>query len=142
MGQAPLTVAGSGRNMSDCGMEGFLAEDDHAVSAPRYGTCDLEHEYPIREDYAAVDGLKTDEEWECFLGNRTQAKKGRELRWNKMTPDQQQLFTEAMHKEWSGWLANNVCDVIPPSRARRVPGHLRIPTRFIFTDKNEMLRSS
>jgi hypothetical protein len=74
----------------------------------------------------------------CFLARKD--KKTKELRMKDLSPEHQDLFREAMNKEWSGWIDLGVAEIIPPSEAWKIPRHKRIPLRYVLTDKNEAIR--
>ena len=57
-----------------------------------------------------------------------------------MTGELRTQFMESMRKEWQGWLDLKVCSVVEPEQARFVPKSKIVPSRFVHTDKNEMLR--
>ena len=46
-------------------------------------------------------------------------------------------------KEWTGWTHYESVEVIPPGKLRKLPKYVQaIPTRFVLTDKNEVLRTN
>lgn len=78
---------------------------------------------------------------QCYAVAKKDKGASRELDFKKMPPEIQQQFLESMDAEWQGWLALGAAEVIPPHLAAKVPRHKRIPSRYIHTDKNEMIRT-
>ena len=46
-----------------------------------------------------------------------------------------------MEKEWIGWLDTEAVGIIPPHKARQIPRHLIVRTRFVLADQNSALRT-
>ena len=69
------------------------------------------------------------------------SKKGRELRRADMSAADWAKFEAAIQKEWSAWLRHQAVTVVTPEQAAKVDRNLIIGSRFVFTDKNEILRA-
>lgn len=104
------------------------------------GACRLNQETSRRRGVRKKGGHYRSGSNHCFLGGSKQ-KKGAELCFAKMDVETRRAYREAMEAEWQGWLSLDAVEVIPAYQARQIPPRLRIPTRYVLTDKNEQLRT-
>jgi hypothetical protein len=99
---------------------------------------------------AATAPLEPAPNFDAFVANRTKAFKnkksreslGKELRFDKATPRQQQLLLKAREAEWQNWTSYKSVDIISQEEASRLiaTGVKPVPTRWVELDKNEALR--
>eukprot|EP00435_Cladocopium_sp_Y103_P052715 s994_g16.t1 len=73
----------------------------------------------------------------------------KEYKWRDMTPEAKAEFREAAWKGWQTWVDNDAVEVLRPEEAKRVrenlrqtnKSHLILRPRYVYTDKNDGLRT-
>jgi hypothetical protein len=73
----------------------------------------------------------------------------KEYKWRDMTPEAKAEFREAAQKGWQTWVDNDAVEVLSPDGAKRVrenlkqcnKSHLILRPRYVYTDKNDGLRT-
>ena len=71
-----------------------------------------------------------------------QQRKDKEVQWNGLSPADQDLFREAIAKEWKSWLDLKAVKVLPANKARGVPKSRVLPSRFVLTNKNKQIKGA
>ena len=73
----------------------------------------------------------------------------KEYKWRDMTPEAKAEFREAAWKGWQTWVDNDAVEVLRPEEAKRIrenlrqtnKSHLILRPRYVYTDKNDGLRT-
>ena len=73
----------------------------------------------------------------------------KEYKWRDMTPEAKAEFREAAQKGWQTWVDNDAVEVLSPDEAKRIrenlkqsnKSHLILRPRYVYTDKNDGLRT-
>ena len=96
----------------------------------------------------------SDPGFQAFLAHRTQRgpwnkptgreKRGKELRFDKCTPEEQAALVAARGKEWENWVRYKSITVFTPEEGAKLAaaGTQIVPTRWVELDKNESLRTT
>ncbi|CAE7722529.1 GIP, partial [Symbiodinium necroappetens] len=64
-----------------------------------------------------------------------------EIKLKNLSPQERELYTHAMEKEWSSWEKFNAVEVLSPDQVAQLPSDVKIiGTRWVHTDKNQKQR--
>ncbi|CAE7651334.1 RE2 [Symbiodinium sp. KB8] len=105
------------------------------------------------KDHGTWDGrwpLPSRSEYESFVraGLRWPARK--EYHWRSMNAEQRELFREAAREAWNVWVRNDAVETLTEEETAKVLATLKqrgemhkiLTPRYVFTDKNDGLRTS
>ena len=104
---------------------------------------------PSRSEWQAVE--KTKQLWPRGEQEASVVQTARkEYRWKQMNAEEKVLYKEAADKGWQIWVDNEAVDVLSPEESQKVRSRLRqegeshriLTPRFVYTDKNDGLRTS
>ena len=123
-----------------------------------HGTWDGRWSMPSRSTWQAVERCnrlwpKGSQDMESFVISVNEVNvllaARKEYKWRSMTEEQKRLFKEATINGWKAWVENDAIEVLSPEEVASVKARLRrdgemtkiLQPRFVFTDKNDGLRT-
>ena len=126
-------------------------QDPEACRVEDHGSWDGRWELPSVCDWKArsVLGLKWPSGRSEFEIQAVQAAR-KEYRWKSMTTEQKEAFKEAAKEGWAVWLRNEAVEPLSEEESLKIRQALKVKNesykilapRFVYTDKNDGLRTS
>ena len=118
-----------------------------SFEARDHGSWDGRWPLPSRSQYEAF--VKAGLRWPSSNDAYAVQAARKEYSWNQMNEEQRKAFTEAAKEAWDVWVRNDAVEVLSDEETAKVLATLRqrgemhkvMTPRFVFTDKNDGLRT-